>query len=185
MGARYFSQPRISVRLTGTDLQLNIGLLKSTWEQINPSQEFEYTFLDQALAAQYQNEQRSKTIVNIASILSIFIACMGLFGLATLSVARRTAEIGIRKVMGATMSNIVIMISKDFVKLVVVASLVAFPLAWWAMKLWLQDFAYSVGLPWWVFVVSALGVVALTLFTVGFQSVRASLANPVNCLRSE
>ncbi|MGB5274412.1 MAG: FtsX-like permease family protein, partial [Flavobacteriaceae bacterium] len=185
IGARYFSQPRISVRLTGTDLQSNIGLLKSTWEQINPSQEFEYTFLDQALAAQYQNEQRSKTIVNIASILSIFIACMGLFGLATLSVARRTAEIGIRKVMGATMPNILIMISKDFVKLVVIASLVAFPLAWWAMKLWLQDFAYSVGLPWWVFVVSALGVVALTLFTVGFQSVRASLANPVKSLRTE
>ena len=80
IGAQYFSQPRISVRLTGTDLQSNSGLLKSTWEQINPSQEFEYTFLDVALATQYQNEQRSKTIVNIASILSIFIACMGLFG---------------------------------------------------------------------------------------------------------
>ncbi len=185
IGAQYFSQPRISVRLTGTDLPSNIGLLKSTWEQINPSQEFEYTFLDVALATQYQNEQRSKTIVNIASILSIFIACMGLFGLATLSVARRTAEIGIRKVMGATMPNIVGMIVNDFVKLVVIASLVAFPLAWWAMKLWLQDFAYSVGLPWWVFVVSALGVIAITLITVGFQSVRASLANPVNSLRTE
>ncbi len=185
IGAQYFSQPRISVRLTGTDLPSNIGLLKSTWEQINPSQEFEYTFLDVALATQYQNEQRSKTIVNIASILSIFIACMGLFGLATLSVARRTAEIGIRKVMGATMPNIVGMIVNDFVKLVVIASLVAFPLAWWAMKLWLQDFAYSVGLPWWVFVVSAIGVIAITLITVGFQSVRASLANPVNSLRTE
>jgi putative ABC transport system permease protein len=185
VGAQYFSQPRISVRVNGNDLQSNIGLLKKTWEQINPSQEFDFAFLDESLAARYQNEQRSKTIVNIASILSIFIACMGLFGLATLSVARRTAEIGIRKVMGASMPDIVVMIAKDFVKLVLIASLVACPLAWWAMKLWLQDFAYSADLPWWVFMVSAIGVVGLTLFTVGFQSVRASLANPVDSLRME
>jgi putative ABC transport system permease protein len=183
--AQYEPQPRISVRLQGANMVSGISTLKSIWEKINPSQEFEYTFLDQSLAAQYQTEQRSKTIVNIAAILSIFIACMGLFGLATLTVARRTSEIGIRKVLGASVLDIASMIVKDFIKLVFVAALVAFPIAWWAMHQWLQDFAYSVGMSWWVFVLATMTVVAITLLTVSFQSIKASLANPVKSLRNE
>ncbi len=183
--AQYEPQPRISVRLQAANMASGISTLKSIWEKINPSQEFEYTFLDQSLAAQYQTEQRSKTIVNIAAVLSIFIACMGLFGLATLTVARRTSEIGIRKVLGASVLDIASMIVKDFIKLVFVAALVAFPIAWWAMHQWLQDFAYSVGINWWVFVLATITVVAITLLTVSFQSIKASLANPVKSLRNE
>jgi putative ABC transport system permease protein len=183
--SQYPPQPRVSVRLQAATLASGIAALKSTWEKINPSQEFEYTFLDQSLAAQYQTEQRSKTIVNIAAILSIFIACMGLFGLATLTVARRTAEIGIRKVLGASVLDIASMLSIDFIKLVFIAALVAFPIAWWAMRQWLQDFAYSVQISWWIFVLAGIMVVAITLLTVSFQSIKAALTNPVDSLRSE
>ncbi len=182
---QYSMQPRVSVRLKTENVADGISMLKTEWEKINPTQEFEYAFLDETLSAQYQNELRSKSIVNIASILSIFIACMGLFGLATLTVARRTAEIGIRKVMGANVSDIVAMISKDFVKLVLIATLFAFPVAWWAMQEWLQGFAYSAGIHWWAFVLAAIIVVAITLITVSFHSIKASLANPVQSLRSE
>lgn len=182
---QYTPQPRITVKLQTKNMSAAIASLKTAWEKINPSQEFEYAFLDEALAAQYQNEIRSKSIVNIASILSFFIACMGLFGLATLNVARRTAEIGIRKVMGAGVTNIVGMITIDFVKLVLIALLIAFPIAWWAMDQWLQSFAYSIGVSWWIFVLTALIVIAITMVTVSFQSIRASLTNPVKCLRTE
>ena len=183
--ARYRSQPRVSVRLDAATMPHNIEVLKTAWEKIDPTQEFEYAFLDETLAAQYRNERRSRTIVNIASILSIFIACMGLFGLATLTVARRTAEIGIRKVMGASVWNIVGMVTKDFVKLVLVATLFAFPIAWWAMHKWLQDFAYHIDMGWWIFAIAGVVVIAITLVTVGFQSIKASMANPVESLRSE
>ncbi len=182
---QHTTQPRISVRLKAQNTTAGIAMLKNLWEKTNPAQEFEYSFLDEALSAQYQNELRSKSIVNIASILSLFIACMGLFGLATLTVARRTSEIGIRKVMGADVLDIVGMISKDFVKLVLIAILFAFPIAWWAMHEWLQGFAYHVGVSWWIFVLAGSIVVVITLITVSFQSIRASMANPVKSLRTE
>ena len=181
----YFTQPRVTIRLDSENIKSGVAVLQNTWERINPAQEFEYSFLDEALAAQYQRELRSKSIVNIASILSIFIACMGLFGLATLTVARRTAEIGIRKVMGANVADIVGMISKDFIKLVLVAMLFAFPIAWWAIDKWLQGFAYNIGINWWIFIIAGIVVIAITLVTISFQSIKASLANPVKSLRTE
>ena len=181
----YFTQPRVTIRLDSENIKSGVAVLQNTWERINPAQEFEYSFLDEALAAQYQSELRSKSIVNIASILSIFIACMGLFGLATLTVARRTAEIGIRKVMGANVGDIVGMISKDFIKLVLVAMLFAFPIAWWAIDKWLQGFAYNIGINWWIFILAGIVVIAITLVTISFQSIKASLANPVKSLRTE
>lgn len=181
----YSTLPRVSVRLDATNLSNGIAILRESWKKVNPSQEFEYAFLDESLVTQYQNEKRSKTIVNIASILSIFIACMGLFGLATLTVARRTAEIGVRKVLGAGVLDIVAMISKDFIKLVLIATLIAFPIGWWAMQQWLQDFAYSINISWWVFVLAGIIVMAITLLTVSFQSIKASLTNPVDSLRTE
>ena len=182
---QHTTQPRISVRLKAKNTTAGIAMLKRIWQKTNPGQEFEYSFLDEALSAQYQNELRSKSIVNIASMLSLFIACMGLFGLATLTVARRTSEIGIRKVMGADVLDIVGMISKDFIKLVLIAILFAFPIAWWAMHEWLQGFAYHVGVSWWIFVLAGSIVVVITLITVSFQSIRASMANPVKSLRTE
>lgn len=183
--SRYMDEPRITVRLASADIASGMAGLESVWNKISPSREFEYTFLDASLAAQYKSEARSKTIVKIASLLSVFIACMGLFGLATLHVARKTAEIGIRKVMGAEVWNIVRMITADFIILSLVAILIAFPLAWWAMRLWLQDFAYSISMSWWVFALAGLFTVAITIFSVSFQAIKAALADPVKSLRSE
>jgi putative ABC transport system permease protein len=133
----------------------------------------------------YREEERLGTVIRFASILSIFIACMGLFGLATLIVARRTREIGIRKVLGAGIPGLVGLLSKDFILLVGIAALVAFPLAWWGLNNWLQDFAYRISIGWWVFLAAAVIALLIALVTVSVQAVRAALANPVKSLRTE
>jgi putative ABC transport system permease protein len=150
------TQPRVSVRLRAGDLTRQIDVLKATWHAVAPGQEFEYNFLDQTIARQYAQDQRTGTIVQLASALAIFIACMGLFGLATLTVARRTREIGIRKILGAGIPGIVGLLSMEFLILVLIAAGVAFPLAWWAMHNWLQDFAYHVPIRGWIFPVAAI-----------------------------
>lgn len=179
------AQPRISVRMKPGNLANNVEILRQAWKKILPDQDFEYQFLDESIAAQYGQEQRTSTIVKLASGLSIFIACMGLFGLATLTVVRRTKEIGIRKVLGASVPTIVSLLSKDFVKLVVIAALIAFPLAWWAMSSWLADFAYRVQIGWWIYVLAGVAALMVALVTVSFQAVRAALSNPVKSLRTE
>ncbi|MGE5107753.1 MAG: ABC transporter permease [Sphingobacteriales bacterium] len=178
-------QPRISVRMRSGNIAANINVLQAAWKAIVPNQDFEFKFLDESIAAQYQSEQRTNTIVKIASVLSVFIACMGLFGLATLAVVRRTKEIGVRKILGAGIGNIVGLLSKDFVKLVGIAAIIAFPLAWWFMNDWLKDFAYRVNISWWVFVVSGIAALTVALLTVGVQAIRAAIANPVKSLRTE
>lgn len=178
-------QPRISVRLRAGNLAANLNTLKQVWKQVAPDQEFEYRFLDETIAAQYRQEQRTATIVKIASVLSIFIACMGLFGLATLTVVRRTREIGIRKVLGASVGSVVRLLSKEFLVLVFIASIIAFPLGWWAMNKWLQDFAYRIHIAWWVFPVAGIAALIIALLTVSFQAIKAALANPVKSLRTE
>ncbi|HYE55425.1 MAG TPA: FtsX-like permease family protein, partial [Chitinophagaceae bacterium] len=160
-------------------------LLKQAWKTVQPAQDFAYNFLDDRIAAQYQQEQRTNTIVKLASALSIFIACMGLFGLATLTVVRRTKEIGIRKVLGASVTTIVGLLSKDFVRLVLIAAVIAFPLAWWAMNNWLSDFAYKTNIGWWVYAIAAVVALLIALATVSFQAIRAALSNPVKSLRTE
>jgi putative ABC transport system permease protein len=178
-------QPRISVRLKAGNLVTNLNTLKQVWKSVAPDQEFEYRFLDETIAAQYRQEQRTATIVKLASGLSILIACMGLFGLATLTVVRRTKEIGIRKVMGASVSSVVRLLSKEFLVLVIVAALIAFPLGWWAMNKWLEDFAYRIHIEWWVFPVAGIAALIIALLTVSFQAIKAALANPVKSLRTE
>lgn len=178
-------QPRISVRLRAGDLAANLNTLKQVWKNVVPDQEFEYRFLDESVAAQYREEQRTGTIVKLASALSIFIACMGLFGLATLTVVRRTREIGIRKVLGASVSSVVRLLSKEFLVLVIIAALIAFPLGWWAMNKWLEDFAYRIHIEWWVFPVAGIVALLIALLTVSFQAIKAALANPVKSLRTE
>ena len=179
------TQPRISVRLKGGNLQEQIALLKSAWHSVAPDQDFEYRFLDESLNALYQEEQRLGTVVRYAAVLSIFIACLGLFGLATLVVARRTKEIGIRKVLGAGTGSLVRLLSRDFVILVAIAAVIAFPVAWWALNKWLRDFAYRVDIEWWVFFTAAALTLLIALMTVSFQAVKAALANPVKSLRTE
>lgn len=178
-------QPRVTIRLKGGDMQENLALLKTAWGKVAPGQDFEYQFLDERIESQYAREQRTSTIVKLASAFSIFIACMGLFGLATLTVARRTKEIGIRKVLGATVPNIVNLLSKDFVRLVIIASVIAFPLGWWAMNNWLKDFAYRISIGWWIYVLAGLVALLVALLTVSFQAVRAAISNPVKSLRTE
>ncbi len=178
-------QPRVSVLLKAGNLSDNIRLLKQTWAAVAPGQDFDYKFLDDAIAAQYQQEQRTNMIVQIASGLSIFIACMGLFGLATLAVVKRVKEIGIRKVLGANVGSIVKLLSVDFVKLVLIAAIIASPVAWWAMNKWLQDFNYRVDINWWVFVLAGLAAVLIALGTVSYHAIKAALVNPVKSLKSE
>jgi putative ABC transport system permease protein len=149
-------EPRVSVRFRAGDVQKHIESLRSAWKSVAGNEDFEYQFLDDALNASYQQEQRLGKIVRYASVLSVFIACMGLFGLATLVVVRRTKEIGIRKVLGADVGRIVVLLSKDFIVLVLVASLISFPVAWWGLQKWLQDFAYRISIPWLAFVGAAL-----------------------------
>ncbi len=179
------ARPRLSVRLKGGSLSNNIEVLKAAWKKVAPNQDFEYVFLDESLAAQYEQEKRTNTIVKLASSISIFIACMGLFGLATLAVVRRTKEIGIRKVMGATVGNIVALLSKEFVKLIIIAAVIAFPLAWWFLSDWLKDFAYRVSIGWWVYAAAAGVSILIALGTISFQAIKAALANPVKSLRTE
>ncbi|MES2328931.1 MAG: ABC transporter permease [Bacteroidota bacterium] len=178
-------KPRISVRLKGGDLHAQIGILEAAWKKVAGNQDFEYHFLDENLAAQYTQEQRLGSIVTAASGISIFIACMGLFGLATLIVAKRTKEIGIRKVLGASVSSLVQLLSKDFLVMVLIASLISFPIAWWALHKWLQDFAYQVDLRWQVFGLAGLLALVIALLTVSFQAIKAAMANPVKSLRTE
>jgi len=178
-------QPRISVRLRAGDPSGNIDLLKKAWAVVAPQKEFEYHFLDDKIAAAYEAEQKSSSVVRIASGLSIFIACMGLFGLATLTVSRRTKELSVRKVLGAGTFRLVRLLSKDFIVLVAIAAVIAVPVAVWAMQAWLANFAYQAELSWWIFAVAGLAAVVIALVTISFQTIRAANANPADSLRTE
>ncbi len=150
-----------------------------------PNRPFSYFFLDEFFDKQYRSEERfGKLFLNFA-VLAIFISCLGLLGLASYSTMQRTKEIGIRKVMGASTSNIVNLLSKDFLKLVAVSALIAVPLAWFGMHKWLEDFAYRIDLSWWVFLAAGILATLIALFTISFQAIRAAIANPVKSLRTE
>ncbi len=185
VGFAFPPQPRVNIRMKAGNLQEEVAAIKTIWKKVAGNQDFEYRFLDETLNTMYLKEQRLGTVVRYASIVSIFIACMGLFGLATLMVTRRTKEIGIRKVLGADVKGLVGLLSKDFAVLVVIASLISFPIAWLALNKWLQDFAYRISIEWWVFVVAAIAALLVALLTVSFQAIRAALANPVKSLRTE
>lgn len=185
VGFAFSPQPRINVRLKAGSLQEQIQALKQNWQEVAGDQEFEYTFLDEALDNMYKNEQRISSMVSWASLLSIFIASLGLFGLITLSVSRRVKEIGIRKVLGADVKGIVILLSKDFTGLLLVAMMIAAPVAWWALDKWLQGFAYRIRLQAWVFLSAGLLVFLIAWITMSIQAVRAAKSNPVKSLRTE
>ncbi len=175
----------ISARIRTTDIPNVIAQIKNKWKAISPAQPFDYSFMDEDFNKLYTTEQRMGQIFIAFAILAIVIACLGLFGLVTYAAEQRIKEIGIRKVLGANIPNIVSMISKDFLKLVFIASLIAFPLAWWAMNHWLQDFVYRINIHWWVFAFSGITTLMIALFTISFQAVKAAIANPVKSLRTE
>ncbi|MBX2927509.1 MAG: ABC transporter permease [Saprospiraceae bacterium] len=177
--------PKISVKIAGDNLPAAISALRLAWQKVAPEQAFNYAFLDDNIDRQYRAESRLSQLVGIATGLAIFIACLGLFGIATLSIAQRTKEIGIRKVLGASVAGITGLLAKDFLKLVLIAAVIASPMAYWAMSQWLADFAYRIELQWWMFTLAGAAAIVIAFFTVSFQSVRAALANPVESLRSE
>lgn len=145
----------------------------------------QYEFVDQGLANQYRSEQKTGQIVLYFSIIAIAVSCLGLFGLSIYTIGQRIKEIGIRKVLGASVSSIVALLSKDFLKLILIAILIASPIAWYAMHRWFEDFAYKIDIGWWIFLFSGSLVVAVALFTISIQSIRAALMNPVKSLRTE
>jgi len=175
----------ITVRLNTKDIPDILAQVKTKWQAIASGEPFTYSFMDEQFNNQYQAEQQTGKIFITFAILAIFIACLGLFGLVTYAAEQRVREIGIRKVLGANVVNIVAMISKDFLKLVCIASVIGFPLAWWATNRWLQDFAYRINIGWWVFAITALAALLIAFATISFQAIRAALANPVTSLRSE
>jgi len=174
-----------AIRISSTNIPHLVNQIERLYKDMAPGQPFNYTFMDEDFNNLYQSEQRMGVIAISFSTLAILIACLGLFGLAAYAAEQRTKEIGIRKVLGATVSNITTMLSKDFFKLVIVAAVIAFPLAWWVMHSWLQDFAYRTDISWWVFIMAGVTAALIAVFTVSFQTIRAALMNPVKSLRNE
>lgn len=159
--------------------------VEEKWKKMAPSLPFSYRFLDESFDNMYRAEQRVGKIALSFAVLTILIACLGLFGLATYMAEQRTKEIGVRKVLGATVSNIVNMLSRDFLRLVIISAVFAVPAGWWAMNLWLQDFVYRIEISWWIFLIAIGMVTLIALFTVSFQAIKAAIANPVKSLRTE
>lgn len=175
----------IAIRISSKNIQHLIAQIEHQYKTMAPGQPFEYSFMNDDFDKLYRAEQRMGNIAITFSTLAILIACLGLFGLAAYAAEQRTKEIGIRKVLGASVSNITTLLSKDFLKLVIIAAVIAFPLAWWAMHTWLQDFAYRTGLSWWIFLSAGAIAILIAVITVSFQTIKAAVINPVKSLRTE
>lgn len=167
------------------DISSILTTIESNWQKLNPNEAFEYSFLDDDFQKNYKAESRLSAIVSYFTLVAILISCLGLFGLATFSAEQRTKEIGIRKVLGASVGGIVALLSKDFIKLVALAIVIASPIAWFVMNQWLQDFAYRLPISWTVFAITAALALLIAFVTIGFQAIRAAVANPVESLSNE
>lgn len=179
-------QGNLIVKLrSNTDIPELTALLKKRWTEAGSDEPLSYSFLDERYNNTYKAEQKMGLILGIFAGLTIFVACLGLFGLAKFTAAQRTKEIGIRKVLGASVAQVTGMLSKEFLVLVLVSCILAFPVAWWAMNKWLQDFAYRAAISWWIFALAGIVIVLIAEFTVSFQAIKAALANPVKSLRTE
>jgi ABC-type antimicrobial peptide transport system permease subunit len=165
--------------------QATLKAVEKKWYQFYPPESFSFKFYDQTIEGMYEQEMHLAKLVNLATGIAIFISCLGLFGLAVLTAFQRTKEIGIRKVLGASVSRIVRLLSKEYLILVIVAIVLATPIAWWGMNKWLQDFAYRIELKWWMFVLAGIIGIVIALVTVSFQAIKAAVANPVESLRTE
>jgi len=184
----FFLNPRASklvLKVNTDDLPTLIAEVERNWKTFAAGQPFVYRFMDESFDQVYRSENRISSLFTIFSGLSILIACLGLFGLAAFATERRTKEIGIRKVLGASTAGLVALLSKDFLKLVFVALIIAIPIAWYMMNNWLQDFAYSTSIDWRIFAIAGFAAIAVAFFTVSFQSVKAALANPIKSLKTE
>ncbi|GAA4410471.1 ABC transporter permease [Nibrella viscosa] len=188
--ALFYYQPnrsfgRVYVKTTGRDAPQAIAAAERLWKKYSPDYPFEYRFINDDYNRMYQAEQRTGQVFNFFSGIAILVSCLGLFGLATFTAQQRTKEIGIRKVLGASVPSLVSMLNRDFLKLVLIGIVIATPIAWWAMNRWLENFAYKIDVEWWVFALAGLLAVVIALLTVSFQSIRAALMNPVTSLKTE
>jgi putative ABC transport system permease protein len=179
------SNNAVAFKVTAADITGLIKNVESKWKTMAPSMPFSYRFLDESFNEMYRAEERVGKVAIVFAVLAIVIACLGLFGLATYMAEQRTKEMGIRKVLGATTESLIQLLSKDFLRLVLIALVVAIPLAWYFMHNWLKDFAYRINIPWWVFGVAGFAAMLIALLTVSYQSIKAALMNPVKSLKSE
>ncbi|MCD6335189.1 MAG: ABC transporter permease, partial [Candidatus Latescibacteria bacterium] len=175
----------LSVRIRPGHISETLDFLKHSWDEFSPNRPFEYSFLDDSFDKLYRAEDRLGKIFGSFSLIAILIACLGLFGLASFATEQRTKEIGIRKILGASVSGIVLLLSKEFTKLVLVSNLIAWPVAYWAMNRWLQDFAYRIPIGVGTFLLAGVIALVIALLTVSFQAIKAATANPVKALRYE
>jgi len=173
------------LKIQGKDLKQTIAFLEGKWKELAPYRPFEYRFLDEDFNRLYSSEMRLGTVLTVFASIAIALACLGLLGLSAYTAKQRVKEIGVRKVLGASVSSVVALLSADFVKLVFVAIIISIPVAWWMMNKWLLSFTYKTQMNWWIFAVAGICAVAIALFTISFQAIKAALANPVKSLRSE
>jgi len=174
-----------AVKIKSENFKASINEIEKAWGKFVPKYDFKFSFLEKTVAEQYKAEIAAQRIFTVFSILAIFIACIGLLGLATYTALQRTKEIGIRKVLGATTGSIIIVLSKDFLRLVSISALIAFPVAWWAMHSWLSGFAYRVNVSWWIFLLAGMLAALIAMLTISYQAIKAAITNPVKSLRSE
>jgi len=175
----------VALKVKPGNMQQTLAQLETTWKGITTDSPFKYSFLDDDFASMYKEEQHMQSVLGAFTLLSVFVACLGLFGLAAFSIKQRMREIAVRKVLGASISSISRLLSKDILQLVLISSLIAIPVAWWGVHTWLQDFAYKVNISWWVFPAAGLLAILIALLTVSFQAIKAATANPVKSLRTE
>ena len=179
------SRGSMAAKLNPGNFPATIASIENIWKTVAPGQPFNYRFMDDAFNATYEAEQNLGRIFMTFAILSIFIACLGLFGLAAFNAEKRTKEIGVRKVLGASVGQITLKLTKDFLKLVVVSVLIALPIGWFVMNKWLEDFSYRIEISAWVFIVTTLIAISIAILTVSYQSIKAALVNPIKSLRTE
>lgn len=175
----------VAIKLKAAGMKATLDYINAVWNKFAPGYPLDYKFIDESYSIMYKAEGKLSDLLWIFTVMAIIVGCMGLFGLAAFSAEQRTKEIGIRKVLGASMINIVGLLSKNFLVLVVISSLVAFPIAWWAMNKWLDDFPYRVAISWWIFGIAITAALLIALITVSFQSIKAAVTNPVKSLRTE
>jgi putative ABC transport system permease protein len=173
------------LRVNGNDMQATLGRLEIAWKQYVPDRPFNYHFLEDDYNKLYLAEQRTSKLFGVAAALAIMLACLGLFGLAAFTTVQRTKEIGIRRVLGANISDITILVAKNFLQLVAIAIVLAFPLAWWAGNKWLQEFAFRIPMHAYIFIVTAIVTACIAFCTVGYHTIKAAIANPVKSMRTE
>jgi ABC-type antimicrobial peptide transport system permease subunit len=186
----FYSKPenttQMYVRLRpNADVEKSLAQIQNIMKKNNPAYPFTYQFVDDQFNQMFTNEQLISKLSRVFAALAIIISCLGLFGLAAYTAERRTKEIGIRKVLGASVSGITTLLSKDFLQLVTLSCIVAFPVAWWMMHSWLQNYQYRIDISWWIFLAAGISAILIALITISFQSIKAAIANPVKSLRTE